>query len=623
MTGRDYRGFLSQHRAGPREIGRAYESDKLLIRMTEGLGSSRYTAPDYEKLKALALEKKISGNRSLIKVNRLAAISRASQEKSLLKQHGMVWQREVGRLDAARKRAESEQDSFFLSSTSEQSEISMFMLEAEDYQMELEVDRKAFKGATVDPLWTLREDLQAWLTENSPQFHPGSPRHEELAEQHTRITETIDSVKEQQQGILNKLWHEERALEQDLHSNYLRGLFAGAEKWVVEGIPTEAQVLICPDMELRSSVLLEFGLLDQKYLVRLRDLDKMHSDVLRSDTGGWDAADHFAYQVIVDQYPHDLSNRRALYIDRLRRQLPHKTRNDIVAHEDWSLHHRFYVERRRTLINCWARDKQELYDKAVTVFADACLAEELRQATAINRQRQDEICQQLGQKVQRWKEQKAEAMRLEDEIASQQRRQLEEQRAREEEADQKRRAVDKQKVEAYHLKQRKEQEAREKENKKRLADIQEAMELQAQKDRERVAYREMLLEERKQRQQDERRKEAENEMERERRLDALRQMVEVHVENDPQRVFQNTKAFKAHLGIGVDEDINIQKPLFDAKGFTAEQVTSDPRFKLEQALRKAGLHGNPYARAMMGHTKPLKPPRRDQESTVFKDLAPT
>ena len=36
--------------------------------MNQGLGSSRYAAPDYEKLKALALEKKIAGNRTLMKV---------------------------------------------------------------------------------------------------------------------------------------------------------------------------------------------------------------------------------------------------------------------------------------------------------------------------------------------------------------------------------------------------------------------------------------------------------------------------------------------------------------------------------------------------------------------------
>lgn len=73
-----------------------------------------------------------------------------------------------------------------------------------------------------------------------------------------------------------------------------------------------------------------------------------------------------------------------------------------VSHEDWTLSNRFYTEHRRTLINCWARDKQELYDKAVAVFADACLAEELQQATAINIQRQDEICRELAKKVRIW-----------------------------------------------------------------------------------------------------------------------------------------------------------------------------------------------------------------------------
>ncbi|XP_071803313.1 coiled-coil domain-containing protein 148-like [Asterias amurensis] len=620
MTGRDYKAFLTHHRTGPKEIGRAYESDKLLIRMTQGLGSSRYVTPDYEKLKALTLEKKITGNRSLIKVNRLAAISKASQESSLLKQHRMVWQKEVLRLDAVRKRAEAEQALVFQSGMSEKSSISMFMLDVEDQELEAKAQLKDFKASTVDPIWTLREDLQAWLSEHSIRLRGRSPPTENLTEQHAKISETVESVYEQQQAILDRLGHEQLSLEQDLNSNYLRSLFAGAEKWVVEGVPVEAQVLVCPDMELRDSVLSEFVVLDQKYLRRLRELDKLHPDVLRSDTGGWSDQDHFAFQAIVDQYPHDLSNRRSLYINRLRRQLPHKTRADVVAHEDWTLSNRFYTEHRRTLINCWARDKQELYDKAVAVFADACLAQELQQATAINIQRQDEICRELAQKVQRWREQKLEAMRLEDEMASQRRQVFEQQRIKEQEAEKKKRALNKQKLDVYHTKQLKEQEAREREGKQRLLELQEAMAQQAQQDKERVAYRETLIEERLQKQQEERRREAEEEIERERRLDAIRQMVEVHVEHDPQRVFQATKAFNAHLGIGVDEDINIQKPLFDARGFTSEQVMADPRVKLEEALRRAGLHQNPYARVMLKDVKPLRPPRKDQESTVFKDV---
>ena len=249
--------------------------------MTEGLGSSRYVTPDYEKLKALTLEKRITGNRSLIKVNRLAAVSKASKENSLMKQHKIVWQKEVGRLDAARKRAETEQATFFHIGTSEKSSISMFMLDAEDQQLEFDAQRKEFKASTVDPIWTLREDLQAWLAEHSTRLRRGSPTLQTLTEEHARISETIESVREQQEAIMDRLRHEQLGLEQDLNSNYLRSLFAGAEKWVVEGVPGEAQVLVCPDMELRDSVLLEFELLDQKYLRRLRELDKLHPDVLR------------------------------------------------------------------------------------------------------------------------------------------------------------------------------------------------------------------------------------------------------------------------------------------------------------------------------------------------------
>lgn len=40
-------------------------------------------------------------------------------------------------------------------------------------------------------------------------------------------------------------------------------------------------------------------------------------------------AERFAF--ILEQYPSSLSNRRAVYIDRLLRELPHKTRTEIVS----------------------------------------------------------------------------------------------------------------------------------------------------------------------------------------------------------------------------------------------------------------------------------------------------
>ena len=44
--------------------------------MKAGLGSTRYTKQDYDQLKASALERKISGNRSLLKMNKLKSFSK-------------------------------------------------------------------------------------------------------------------------------------------------------------------------------------------------------------------------------------------------------------------------------------------------------------------------------------------------------------------------------------------------------------------------------------------------------------------------------------------------------------------------------------------------------------------
>lgn len=66
------------------------------------------------------------------------------------------------------------------------------------------------------------------------------------------------------------------------------------------------------------------------------------------------------------------------------------------------------------------------------------------------------------------------------------------------------------------------------------------------------------------------------------------------------------------------EQVTIQQPLFPLYGYTTEVIMADPRIKLEQALRQAGLHETSYARQIMSNIAPPHPPRRDQFSTVFK-----
>lgn len=616
MTGRDYKSFLTTHRSGAKETGRTDEADKLLIRMKAGIGSTRYTKVDYDQMKSQALERKISGNRSLLKMQKLKEFSKASKENTLLKQHRSVWQKEIVKLEGLRHRQEGEQNRVILGGTSEGSSITMFMLEAEDYKMQLEEELEKFRKATAEPVWSLRDDLRIWLSRNKAKVQRGD---EELEAQHAEVCQVIESVQKQQEGVMNQLKHEQWALESELESGFLQAVTRGSEKQVMEGIPHEAELLECPDLDLRDSVLQEFLTLDEKYRERLQDLDVRHSDMLQNSYGGWTRDDHITFESIVEMYQRDMNNRRMLYIDRLRKQFPKKPRSELVAHENWMINHRYHTRLRHTLISCWAKDKQELYEKAAAVFADACLAEELQQMAAINQDRQDEINQQLHEKIELWREQKLEAMRIEAELEQQRLKNVEKELELERQKEGKKRVAEKEKIQVYKEQLQKEHEMEEAQKRERLAELRKAMAVQADHDKERVAFRQHLQNLKEEQMREEKLRLEEEEKERERRLEALREQVAIHVESDPVRMMQDTTSSKARMGIGVDQDINIQQPLFAMTTFSSDTVMADPRLKLEQALRQAGLHDNPYARHMISSTKPLKAPRPDMKSTLFKD----
>lgn len=104
----------------------------------------------------------------------------------------------------------------------------------------------------------------------------------------------------------------------------------------------------------------------------------------------------------------------------------------------------------------------------------------------------------------------------------------------------------------------------------------------------------------------------------ERKLEKLREQVYVNVASDPHRVLQPTEASAAHAAKNDCEELELQKPLFSINTFNTHQITADPRHKVEQALRKAGLHNTNYARQVLASVKPLHPSRPDQQSSLFK-----
>lgn len=66
-------------------------------------------------------------------------------------------------------------------------------------------------------------------------------------------------------------------------------------------------------------------------------------------------------------------------------------------------------------------------------------------------------------------------------------------------------------------------------------------------------------------------------------------------------------------------ELDLQRPLFLLHSFTDRKVTSDLRFKVGEALRKAGLHATDYGRHILASLPPSQPPRPDQFSSLFRD----
>ncbi|KAG9477214.1 hypothetical protein GDO78_002554 [Eleutherodactylus coqui] len=576
MTGRDVRTFVAANRSR--------DNGDLVVRMKNGFGSSKYKPVDYQQLHALTEAKKLASSSIELKVKKILHASKITKEQMLLKQHSQVWWRENKRL------SETEQ--------------------------QLSEERDEYKACTIHPIWQLRDDLKHRICQL--QHHSSLKSQTENDFDPMNIMKQVESVKSQQKALIEKLIQEQRALENELLEGDLQECVNSEEITFQCGeVPTVLQELYCPYPELQTSILTEYQQLVHLYRSKMEELDSQCKD-MDSDCK-WSHEDHWICQTIVSQYPSDLPNRRTLYLDLLSRHLPHKSRQELVSHEKmWDLH-RFNKDQRRALMESWTRYKKDFLVKAAMTIAEAGSIYEIELFVANDRKRQQEICNELKEKVMQWRIHQEEAARLESSIAARRQQEEEQQENQRREKEKLQRTSEKEKIQKYKTEKRQAWEEQQRRDLQRLEQLKKIMAQQAEKDRERVVYRQQLLEKRLSERKEEALHEEQVELERQRRLEALRQQVAVVAEFDPVRMMSDTKAWKARLGIGAEEEIVLQKPLFDLHTFNEQQIICDPRIRVEIALREAGLHNTNYAKEILPKIPPPKPPRKDMESSVFKN----
>ncbi|NXL48169.1 CC148 protein, partial [Podilymbus podiceps] len=586
--------------------------ENLVVPMRNGLCNQKYKPVDYKRLYELAAVEKMASAKIQSKIKKTEQVSKINKEQMLLKQHRQVWWQEHKRLSENRQKAEAEIKTFL----EEKHHNYSFFLDMRDLEHKLSKERDTYRTNTVVPIWQLKENLKFRLSEMQCYLSEGSCLKSKISP--VEMLLQIKLVKKQQKAILEFLIPESLALEKELEDYKTKALACSFEErnGLFLEVPSALLSLECPYPDLKTLVINEYRKLASGYWSKLQEIDQQLEVLYRNIA--WKEEDQWVFQTVMNQYPSDLQRRRTLYLDVLQRYLPHKSRHDLVIHEKAWDRYRFIRNQRRVLILNWAQARKAFLLKAVTTVAEASAAHETEVVLANTRQKQQEICADLKAKVLQWKAQQEEAAKLEAAIAARRKAKKEEKERLQKEQEMIRRAQEKEKVKKYWAEKQRKWQEQEERDLQHLEELRKLMDEQAVKDRERVKFRQALLEKRLLEKKELALQAAREEEEKEKCLEALRQQVAVVAKLDPSRVVAGTVASKARMGIGTNEEFDLQKPLFKLHTYSEQQIISDPRLRVELALREAGLHKTLYAKEILPKILPVKLPRRDMESTAFK-----
>ncbi|NWX54180.1 CC148 protein, partial [Promerops cafer] len=586
--------------------------DNSVVPARNALCSQKYKPVDYKHLYELAAEAKMASAQIQLKIKKAEQVSKISKEQMLLKQHRQVWWQEYKRLSESRQKAEEEMKTFL----EEESHKNNLFFDLRDLEQKLSKERDTYQTNALVPVWQLKEDLKLRLVKMQRYLSKESCQKPKINS--AEVLQQIKFMKKQQKAILEGLILESLTLERELEEYKEKALERSSEEksGLFLEVPPELLSLECPYPDLQALVIEEYQELARGYWAKLQEVDQQLEALSRNSD--WKEEDQWVFQTVIHQYPSDQRRRRTLYLDMLQRYLPHKSRQELVAHEKAWDHYHSIRNQRRVLLLTWAQLRKAFVLRAVATAAEAAAAREAEVVLADSRQKQLEICADLKAKVLQWKAQQEEAAKLEAAVAARRKEKEDERERLQREQEAIRRAQDKEKLKKYWAEKELKWQEQEERDLQHLEELRKIMAEQAAKDRERVRFRRASLDERLRRRKELALLRARREEQKEKRLEALRQQVAVVAKLDPARAVADTVASKARMGIGTKDEFELQQPLFRLHTYSEEQVISDPRLRVELALREAGLHKTLYAREVLSKLPPPKLPRRDMESTAFK-----
>jgi len=615
MSGRDFKLFLSSHKS---QIGQ--QDNRLVSRFLSGHGPT-YKPVDYNQLALLTQVKRSAGERSRKKVEKLAHISKENKEHATLQEHKRIWINEYEHLLTLVDRTSRELIALrpptpnFSYATKPLEEI---YEDINDYEDFIYYDTEKFITSTVQPVHDLNEDIKIWIKENENKLRMNITSDEETM----KIHNVINSVKQQQSHVIKQLNKDRQEIEKELallldtsEFNFVELKLPNIEL----DVPVDMIHFQCPDEELRESCFKEFNDLNEKYHQMLTSVEEKYDGVRFKVPWNWSDEEHIQFIHITSQYANVTRNRRRLFLDRIKREMPQKLKEEVEEYEQWWMRRKTFQSHLKGIFHAWKRDQEDLKLHIETLFNEACDEYEHRQQNINNHIKQKFICNFLHEKLLEYKEEQLELMKLEASNRVEQERKEEEKRYEKEVKDQKKREREKKQI--LHYKERKFlHSAKQREHDHaRMVELQEKQSVLRVHNMERVGYREELLLEKTQQQRRYQLQQEQEEIEKQKRLQRLRDQVEVHVVSDPSRILEPTEAIKHRNAAVCNDDVkDLQQPLFDIHTFTVDQVGQDKRLQIENALRRANIHMTDYARTLISNQPPPSVPRKDTLSTAFR-----
>ncbi|KAF2978254.1 hypothetical protein EK904_000588, partial [Melospiza melodia maxima] len=326
-------------------------------------------------------------------IKKAEQVSKISREQMLLKQHRQVWWQEYKRLSESRQKAEEEMKTFL----DEESNKNNFFFDLRELEQKLSKEWDTYQTNTLVPVWQLKEDLKLKLSQVQRYLSKESCQKPKINS--AEVLQQIKFMKNQQKAILEGLILESLALERELEECKENALEHSPEdkNGLFLEVPPELVSLECPYPDLQALVVEEYQELARGYGAKLQQVDQQLEALCRNSD--WKEEDQWVFQTVINQYPSDLQRRRTLYLDMLQRHLPHKSRQELVAHEKARDHYLSIRSQRRALLSAWAQLRRAFVLRALAAAAEAAAAHEAQVLLADSRQKQLDICADLKAKL--------------------------------------------------------------------------------------------------------------------------------------------------------------------------------------------------------------------------------